>query len=192
MGEGLDFEAEALQRAAAGDMAARRFVLLLALDALYSGAPLSTDLRRFLADGLAVVRAAVDPGPEPAIKPTEALAVFGFEKNPPHRKAEPGKVEQRLAMAAAVHLLTVPAGSKTKAVGLVTEAMESDPMTVWRACKDQDFTGGDPEAISLVAGSVLRLVAQLVQRAPPPLPLARSPRVPDSDVAPGGRNHATP
>lgn len=136
-----EYEAEALRLAREGDAEARHELLALAVDALRSGLPMSADLRAWLADGLVSLLAA--PG-----APT--LAVFGLG---PLRRGRPARDEQTammrtLARAAAVHLLTARAGSRTEAVQWVAAAAGCEPDAVWKELKrGSEWTGTARQAM---------------------------------------------
>lgn len=146
-----EYEAEALRLAREGDAEARRELLALAADALRRGAPhhgppnrelsLSADVREWLADGLVSLLAAPEAPP---------LAVFGLG---PLRRGRPARDEQTammrtLARAAAVHLLTARAGSRTEAVQWVAAAAGCEPDAVWKELKrGSEWTGTARQAM---------------------------------------------
>jgi hypothetical protein len=134
------FEAETLRRARLGDSAARREALALAVDATRRGLPLSDDLRAFLADALAVLQAAIEPGSAARDDLAAALVPLGFERNPPHRPPAGDDARlKRLEIAAAVHVLAaLPGMGKTDAVGAVALALPASEWSVWQACRGAD------------------------------------------------------
>lgn len=161
-----EFEREALRLAALGDVEAKRLLLMLATDALRRGIPLSAGLAGFLADGLLQIQRAADLWPGDPLKPEDALSYFGFERKQRHRMASPGRTDEALSLAAAVHLLTAPSGSKTAAVDLVAAAVPCDPMTVWRKCSGIDWKGYSSDPARLMAAPLLAKVAVAVARDP--------------------------
>ena len=124
------FEANVLQRAHEGDMAARRIATELAADALSNGADLSSAMRSFLADALLEVLSTTN-----ARQAGGAMTAFGVEAPPPNRRASTAqnKTARDLRFLAAVHLLTRCAGSRTEAVNIVAAAAGCEPSTVWKA-----------------------------------------------------------
>ncbi|WP_251970348.1 hypothetical protein [Sphaerotilus microaerophilus] len=160
-----EFERVTLRRAATGDMAARRVALALGADALARGVLPSGALRAFLVDGLTALMAVVDTGPGERLTPDDALAFFGGERNPPHRKPNPERETESMALSAAVHLLSKPAGNKSAAVEIVAGAVPCDPKTVWRKCSGLDWSGVAEGVTRQTAAPVLSRVAAEATRA---------------------------
>lgn len=124
------FEADILQRAHEGDMAARRTATELAVDELRCGSDLSPAIRSFLADALLAVLSTAN-----SRRAESAMAAFGVEKPPPNRRVATvqTKTTRALRFLAAVHLVTRRAGSRTEAVNIVAAAAGCEPSTVWKA-----------------------------------------------------------
>lgn len=154
-----EFEREALRLAALGDMEARRAVLALAADALRRGVELSPELRAWLADALLPLLAAVEATGGADLDLPAALAPMGFERTPRHRpRRTDDEVRARgLRRLAAVHLLTLRAGSRSQAVGLVAEAEGCDSLSVWRDLGGgAEWTGTVRQAMRYARGVIRR------------------------------------
>ena len=154
-----EFEGETFRRASAGDAEARRDITALAADALIRGAPMSSELRGFVANALQLVLCV--PG---TASGAQALAAFGIESNPMHRpgRSESEKRERALRFLAAVHLLTNPARSKSQAVAIVAVAAGCGEGVVWGALRTEgegaaEWTAG--------ARPAMRLARDLIRNA---------------------------
>lgn len=146
---------------------AKRQLLALAVNALRLGQPLSAGLRAFLADALMSVQCAVDAGPGQAATPAQALAAFGYEPHPPHRKAreEDEALLQASEIVAAVHVLAGLAGGKTNAVLLTAAALAMDEATVWRKIRRMSWPASTEAALEVAAPLLARLALE-VRRNP--------------------------